>query len=297
VIVNGLIIIAELPFTLTYLYHGFVRDMAICSGWVLVNYTLFMLSISLTAWTSIERYLFIYHEHFIKKHSILLHYFPVGIHIVYTPLFYVALVIFYPCQQAYTPYSYICGGPCYLFQIVPCMIDWGFNVGFVLLITCVVNIMLIISNIRQRDRMKRAIITARNSQQWVKKSRIVFLMINSFLFQRRTMKLSVQLFSISTLCIIGWIPYGVVSIMQIFADTPLLDYILATFFIYFPYVQTLFLPYACLFFMPEIKQKFYNVFSSSWCFKLFCSNNRVHVRNTERFNTLAHYQMSIRPHN
>ncbi len=173
-IVNGLIIIAELPFTLTYLYHGFVRDMVICSGWVLVNYTLFMLSISLTAWTSIERYLFIYHEQFIKRHSILLHYFPVGIHFIYTPVFYVALVIFYPCQQTYTPYSYICGGPCYLFQIVPCMIDWGFNVGFVLLITCVVNIVLIISNIRQRDRMKKAIITARNSQQWVKKSRITF---------------------------------------------------------------------------------------------------------------------------
>jgi hypothetical protein len=253
-IVNGLIIVAELPLTLTYLYHGFVRDMSICSGWVLVNYTLFMLSISLTAWTSIERYLFIYHEHFIKKHSILLHYFPVGIHFIYTPLFYVGLVIFYPCQQAYTPYSYICGGPCYLFQIIPCMIDWGFNVGFVLLITCVVNIILIFSNIHQRDRMKRAIITARKSQEWVKRIESFFI-INSFLFQRRTMKLSVQLFPISTLCIIGWIPYGVVSTMQIFINSDLLKYLLSTFFIYFPYAQTLFLPYICLLFMPDTKKK------------------------------------------
>jgi hypothetical protein len=52
------------------------------------------------------------------------------------------------------------------------MIDWSINVGFILLITCVVNIMVIISNIHQRDRMKRAIITARKSQEWVK--RIVF---------------------------------------------------------------------------------------------------------------------------
>ncbi len=172
IIVNGLIIVAELPFTLTYLYHGFVRDMSICSGWVLVNYTLFMLSMSLTAWTSIERYLFIYHEQFIKRHSILLHYFPISFLTIYTPSFYVGLVIFYRCQQAYTSYSYICGGSCYLFQIVPCMIDWSINVGFILLITCVVNIMVIISNIHQRDRMKRAIITARKSQEWVK--RIVF---------------------------------------------------------------------------------------------------------------------------
>ncbi len=111
------------------------------------------------------------------------------------------------------------------------------------------------------------------------------------------MKLSVQLFSISTLCIIGWIPYGVVSIMQIFADTSLLDYILATFFIYLPYVQTLFLPYAGLFFMPEIKQKFYKFVSSFWCFKIFCSNNRVDTGNNERNHTLAHHRMSVKTHN
>jgi hypothetical protein len=184
-IVNRLVILAELPFTLTYLYRGFVRDMTICSGWVLVNYTLFILSMSLTTWTSIERYLFIYHEQFIKKHSILLHYFPISFLTVYTPSFYVGLVIFYRCQQAYTSYSYICGGPCYLFQIVPCMIDWSINVGFILLITCVVNIMVIISNIQQRHRMKRAIITARKSQQWVKR-------IESFFYNK--------FFSISATC-------------------------------------------------------------------------------------------------
>jgi hypothetical protein len=121
-------------------------------------------------------------------------------------------------------------------------------------------------------------------------------MINSFLFQRRTMKLSVQLFSISTLCIIGWVPYGIVSIMQIFADTPLLDYILATFFMYFPYVQTLFLPYACLFFVPEIKQKFYNILFSFRCFKLLCPTNRVHIVNIEPIHTLTYHQASAKPH-
>ncbi len=162
-----MLIVAELPFTLTYLYDGFVRNQNICPGWILVNYTLFILSISLTTWTSIERYLFIYHEYLITHHRILLHYLPIGFLTFYTPLFYVGLVIFYPCQQAYSPYSYICGGPCYLFQIVPCMIDWGINVALVLLITCTVNIILIISNIKQRHRMKTRIITARKSQQWV----------------------------------------------------------------------------------------------------------------------------------
>ena len=75
---------------------------------------------------------------------------------------------------------------------------------------------------------------------------------------------------------IGWIPYGTVSTMQLIANTEFLSYLLSTFFIYFPYAQTLFLPYACLFFMPEIKKKFYRKLSSVRCFKFFCPQNRVH---------------------
>jgi hypothetical protein len=78
---------------------------------------------------------------------------------------------------------------------------------------------------------------------------------------------------------IGWLPYGVVSTMQIFVNTYFLSYLLSKFFIYFPYVQTLFLPYACLFFMPEIKQKFYNFISSFCCFKILFHQNQVHVGN------------------
>ena len=167
-IINILLILAELPFTLAFLYHGQVLDQTICPGWILVNYTLFILSIILTAWTSIERYFFIYHAHFIKRHRLLLHYFPIAFFIIYTPVFYVGLVLFYPCQQAYTSYSYLCGGPCYLFQMVPCMIDWGINVLLVLLVTSIVNIVLIICNIQQRHRMRRRIITIRKSREWVR---------------------------------------------------------------------------------------------------------------------------------
>ncbi|CAF5143513.1 unnamed protein product, partial [Rotaria sp. Silwood1] len=146
-IVNALLILFELPFTLTYLYDGFVRHENICPVWILINYSLFILSIILIAWTSIERYLFIYHEQLITRCRILLHYIPIGCFIVYTPLFYISLVLFYPCQQAFSEYSYICGGPCYLFHIVPCVIDWLFNVVLVLLITCVMNIILIVETV------------------------------------------------------------------------------------------------------------------------------------------------------
>ena len=140
----------------------------ICPAWILVNYTFFILSIILTAWASIERYLFIFHEHFIKQHRLILHYLPIAFFTIYIPSFYIGLVLFYPCEQAYISSSYICGGPCYLFQLIPCLIDWSMNVALVLVITCIVNVVLIIRNIEQRHRMRRTIITARKSQQWVR---------------------------------------------------------------------------------------------------------------------------------
>ena len=166
-IINVLLILTELPFTLSFLYRGSLSYKSLCPVWILINYTLFILSIILIAWTAIERYLFIYHDHFMKRHRFLVHYAPIGLFIVYTPMFYVGLVIIYPCEQAYDVRSFICGGPCYLLYSLPTFIDWSFNVIFTLLVTCFFNVLLIVCNVLQRQRMKRAIITAGTSSQWV----------------------------------------------------------------------------------------------------------------------------------
>ena len=91
------------------------------------------------------------------------------------------------------------------------------------------------------------------------------------------MKLSVQLFSISSLCMIGWVPYGVLSTMQMIRYTDFAGYLLGTYFIYFPYAQTLFLPYTCLLFMPNIRRKFIEAFYRTWIIKKCFPNNRIHV--------------------
>ena len=166
-ILNTLLILVELPFNLVYLHQGFVSNVTLCPVWILINYTLFILSIILITWASIERYFFIYHEQFINRYRIAMHYIPIGFFIIYTPLFYVAVVLFYPCEQAYDLTRYLCNGPCYLLHAVPSLIDWCANVLAVLVITSFMNIFLIICTMNQRHRMKQAIITAGNSQQWV----------------------------------------------------------------------------------------------------------------------------------
>ena len=114
------------------------------------------------------------------------------------------------------------------------------------------------------------------------------------------MKLSVQLFSISSLCMLGWIPYGILSTMQIFFYTPIAASLLATYFIYFPYVQTLFLPYSCLLFMPKMRRHFSNLFYSWWCYRKLFGGNRIHPLQTEGGNsltmnaTLPHHRVGTR---
>ena len=119
-------------------------------------------------WTSIERYLFIYHEHIILRHIILLHYGPIAILVLYCSTLYVGIVMLYTCQPAYDVHLYICGGPCYSSELVLGMFDWIGNGISMELGTLLINIVLIIRHFIQRHRMKHAVLTAAGQQQWVR---------------------------------------------------------------------------------------------------------------------------------
>jgi hypothetical protein len=167
-IVNGLVTGVELPITLYFLFGGTIYSASRCSGWIVLNYSFVQLSIFLMAWTSIERYLFIYHNHLIKQHFILLHYIPIAVLYLFTPLLYSGLVLVYPCQPNYDPRLYLCGGPCYSLDRAVGFYDWFGNGIAMQLTILLVNITLIVRHLVQRHRMKRAIITADGRQQWVR---------------------------------------------------------------------------------------------------------------------------------
>jgi hypothetical protein len=166
--VNALILGVELPITLYYLYEGTIYSESKCTGWITLNYSLFQLSIYLMAWTSIERYLFIYHEHFIMRHIVLLHYGPILVLSLYCPLLYVGIIVFYTCKPVYNVNLYICGGPCYSLELAIGLLDWVGNGITMEMTTLIVNVVLIIRHFIQRHRMKRSIVTAAGRQQWVK---------------------------------------------------------------------------------------------------------------------------------
>jgi hypothetical protein len=138
-----------------------------CTGWITLNYSLSLLSIILMAWTSIERYLFIYYERFMIRHYILLHYIPIGCIIIYCPLFYIGVVVLYTCQPVYNVNLYLCGGACYQLESALGLIDWMGNGIAMVMITFIVNVILILRHLIQRHRMRRAVITADGRSQWV----------------------------------------------------------------------------------------------------------------------------------
>ncbi|CAF3423582.1 unnamed protein product [Rotaria socialis] len=235
---NALILGAELSITLYYLYEGTIYFESRCSPWITLNYTLFQLSIFLMTWISIQRYLFIYHEQFIQRHMILLHYGPVIFLYVYCPLLYVGMVMIYGCKPTYDVTLYICGGPCYSLNVGLGIFDWIGNGISMEMTTFFVNVLVTIRLFIQRYRMKRAIATVDGHRQW-----------------RRSVKLGVQLIAIGMIYVVGWVPYSIIVLIQMFNGSGDLANILSNVFAYLPYFQELLVPYACVMYMPEVKAK------------------------------------------
>ena len=166
--VNALLDGLELSFTLYFLYNGTIYSDSKCTAWIAVDYILFSWSIYAMFWTSLERYLFIYHQQLVKRHPIALHYGPIGFVGIYCPVLYVGLIILYPCEPAYDVRLYICGSPCYTSDPVAGLTDWIVNgicpESFVL----IVDVAVIVRHLLQRRRMKSVILTVNARRQSVR---------------------------------------------------------------------------------------------------------------------------------
>ncbi|CAF3953876.1 unnamed protein product [Rotaria sp. Silwood1] len=258
-IVNALILGVELPITLYFLYEGSIYFENRCSAWITLNYSLFQLSIFLMTWISIQRYLFIYHEQFILRHMILLHYGPVIFLYLYCPLLYVGIVVLYKCKPIYDVKLYICGGPCYSLELGLGLFDWVGNGISMELTTLIVNVIVTIRHFIQRYRMKRAILTVDGRRQW-----------------NRSVKLGAQLIAIGMIYVIGWVPYSLIVLIQMFQSSQELVDILSRFLAYLPYLQELILPFVAILYMPEVKGKLVALFMFP------CNNDKRRHRNRIR---------------
>lgn len=193
VICSFMQVIFELPIVLAFFRNNvvLVQSDAFCTFWCYVDYVFNVVILMLICYGSIERYLLIFHNQFIKRHLILLHYLPIVCCIVYPFLFYGGFIFFYPCASQYDYTKITCQGPCYLFERIPGSIDLLINLTIPLSICVLVNLFLLFRVLQQKRRMKQ-------QQKW-KKNRHLVIQLMSIVFIHNLIWLPIIICLLNTL--------------------------------------------------------------------------------------------------
>ena len=211
--VNFIQLSVVLPFSIHFYALGYVSPAtsAYCTSWTFLAYTVYVTGEYLMATISVQRHMLVFHSHALRIRwmRILFHHSPLILFLIYPAIFNIFVVLVYPCDGTQWDYtSTVCGfANCYLvYDKVLGTFDWSFNNGLPMLINALANALLVIRVIRQKRQQQRPV-------TWKQ--------------QRR---MTVQLFCISSLYIIGWGPSLIVGLIQILVDPTFLAEIQAAYF-------------------------------------------------------------------
>ncbi|CAF1085792.1 unnamed protein product [Rotaria sordida] len=191
-LIIGLIIeLVDIPFYLKFLHSGIVQPSIpfICMLWWFIDLGLYNGFTIIMAWSSLHRYLFIFHEKIFMqgKKRFVFHYLPLIILLLYILIFYIYVIIFPPCKNTFDYALPVCNNyPCYLDNVVLGIWDSVVNGILPIFIICIFSVTILIRVHYQ----KRRLVNQRN--QW-----------------RRQRKMMIQLISSSILYLIPNIPLNV----------------------------------------------------------------------------------------
>ncbi len=159
--------------TLSYLHTGIslVQSDNFCKFWSAQDFVLGGIILMLMSYSSIERYLFIFHRTFIFRHLIILHYSPVIICIIYPFFFYIGIIYIYPCINYFDYTINLCGGPCYVFDQLPSTFDLIVNLALIEMIGVLTNIVLVSRVLCKKYRMKQ-------QNKWKKNRRLLIQVLS-----------------------------------------------------------------------------------------------------------------------
>lgn len=225
----------EMPIVLHYLRLGRVETSkySFCLFWVWVCYSLQTVNIFLMTWTSIERHIFIFHSNWIQTQSgkWIWHYVPLIFCFTYTPIFYLSCIVIYQCENNFDYTSFWCGSICYTRVKWLLSFDWITNVLIPTLVIPLASISLLIRVVIQAKKMRRSV-------NW-----------------RSTKKMTIQLMIISLLYLIFSAPLAIISLIQTYFISNLLEEFTYYFLYYAAYVIQLLMPVMCLMCLPEMWPK------------------------------------------
>ena len=234
-VVNFIQLSVVLPFSIHFYALDFVRPAVpiYCMSWTFLAYSVYAISEYLMATISVQRHMLVFHSHLlrIRRMRILLHHSPLIFFLIYPTAFYIYAIFIYPCDGTQWDYtSTVCGfANCHLvLNKVLGTFDWIVNNGLPILINALANALLIVRVIRQKRQQQRPV-------TWKQ--------------QRR---MTVQLFCISSLYIVGWAPSLIVGLIQILVNPTFLAEVQTVYFIELINIICLLLPWVCIGLVPEL---------------------------------------------
>ena len=238
---NFLQLIFHLPMPMNYYRLNYIwpRTNAYCTWWTWCEYSMNITGLTLMAWISVERHLFIFHAHTlfrVRWKKWMFHYIPLAFCLMWTPLFYFFLVVISPfCTNVWNFNRVLCGFPCYYnIGVVLMKFDFTFDILFPVVTITLANVTLVLRVIHQQMYQQRPV-------EW-----------------RRHRKMVLQLWIVSSLYIGLWVPLAITLIVQQAGQRSFMVNETETmqFGVYF---VPLFLPMICLSTQPELLRKMQNI--------------------------------------
>lgn len=150
----------------------------------------------LMGYIAIERYLLVFHNGFLLRHLIILHYIPMVFCIIYPIGLYIYLIFFYPCNNQFIYTMITCGGPCYFYEPAISTFDQFTNLVFPVTVSSLASLALLIRVLWQKKHMQQR-------QMWKKHRRLVL-----------------QLLYIVILYNLLWLPMVTCSSIMLFSPIP-----------------------------------------------------------------------------
>jgi len=233
----------NLPLALHFYLLGRVSPAtsAYCKWWIFIESTLDAVNEFLAATISLQRHILVFKPNMlnVRLTRYLLYYLPLLFSVIYPTTFYMATVLFYPCDDTQWDFTAItCGTTaCYLSgNNNLATYDWIVDTALPSIVILLSDIVLVIRVTKQRYRRRQAI-------TWSK--------------QRR---MTLQLLSISSIYLVTWLPNIVIGILQQFYPSAFLNVIEKNYVGDLTYLICLLIPWICIGLLPEFTKWMLNQF-------------------------------------
>jgi len=232
--VNFLLLTINLPMPIHFYKFGYVSPAtaSFCTWWTFIEYSLNLTSELLMVVISIQRHILVFHGHTCNncRKRFLFYYIPLSLCLIYPIILYLIVIVFYPCDgQQWNYQSNLCGyANCYLvYNKILAGFDWGVNNGLPIVIILLCNITIVLC-VKKRRHLRQ-----------------------SNLSRRQQRRMILQLFYVSCLYLIAWLPSLIIGLGQQTISSDFLADFQTDYALDLIYMICLFLSWICLGLLPE----------------------------------------------